>query len=234
MARRTVAPIEEAWREKSAPAAVIPPDDAAIQLSPGIRGITADPDRTLTELHERYAERYIPEESHRLARSDGQVWQAFAQRLALRADLLHRIVPYTLRSRRPGGYQYEFENAWKNGKWNVAQPVSLDLVDPRAIREKATQWTGRVVEDRLGRANVLLARGDLARGQDDLAAALPAYLEALKLYEAIDDSVGRSNGGRGGGCSRGTGEGAGAQGGPSGSGESRAGRTARGPRQGRS
>lgn len=124
---------------------VIPPDDASVQLSPVIRGITDDPQRTLQELHRRYAERYLPEEATRAPRNENDVWQSFARRLAGRADLASSLTAYTLSSPRLPRYQYEFERAWKNGKWNIAQPVSFDLIEPRAIREKATQWTGRVI-----------------------------------------------------------------------------------------
>jgi hypothetical protein len=31
-----------------------------------------------------------------------------------------------------------------NGQRNAAQPISLDMLDPSRIRDKATQWTGRL------------------------------------------------------------------------------------------
>ena len=35
---------------------------------------------------------------------------------------------------------HEFENAWKNGKWNVYQTLSFDLIKPEDIRQKAYRW----------------------------------------------------------------------------------------------
>jgi hypothetical protein len=121
---------------------IVPRDDASIQLSPVIRGVTEDPDRTLHEIYRRYAERYLPEDTGRALRDEADIWTAFAGKLASRIDVNQSLSTKTLTA---PGYRYDFERAWKNGKWNIAQPVSFDLRDPRKIREKATQWTGRVV-----------------------------------------------------------------------------------------
>jgi hypothetical protein len=36
-----------------------------------------------------------------------------------------------------------FGQAWKNGVWNVYEPLSLDLLTPESIEEKAERWLGR-------------------------------------------------------------------------------------------
>jgi hypothetical protein len=43
-----------------------------------------------------------------------------------------------------------FKHAWKNGKWNVYEPVSFDLADEDGIKRKAREWWGHlaaVVDD---------------------------------------------------------------------------------------
>lgn len=126
-------------------AKVIPVDDAAIQLSPVIRGVTGDPARTLAELRARYAEKYMPEGSTREARNEGQIWQDFLLRVARRGSHIPNLGPHTLRSPRSPGFHYDFDKAWKNGKWNIAQPLSLDLQESRYIWEKVALWSGRVM-----------------------------------------------------------------------------------------
>ncbi len=121
---------------------VLPPDDASIQFSGVIRGISDDPARTLSELTSRYAERYLRDGAERAPRTDADVWDAFARKLAKRIDMNRGLSSVTLRS---PAYGFDFERAWKNGKLNIAQPVSLDLLDARAIKEKVMAWTGRVV-----------------------------------------------------------------------------------------
>lgn len=125
-------------------ASVLPPDDSSIQLSPGIRGVTDDPDRTLAELHHRYALRHLPEEPDRVARTDQDVWQTFVTKMAGKIELFDMFRPVSLRAPKSPNFQFDFPMAWKNGIWNIAQPVSFDLLDVRNISEKATLWMGRV------------------------------------------------------------------------------------------
>ena len=40
-------------------------------------------------------------------------------------------------------YDHEFEHAWRNGTWNLYQPISMDLVDADSILDKANRWLGR-------------------------------------------------------------------------------------------
>jgi hypothetical protein len=40
-------------------------------------------------------------------------------------------------------YDYEFDHAWRNGEWNLYQPVSMDLLDAESILDKANRWLGR-------------------------------------------------------------------------------------------
>ncbi len=37
-----------------------------------------------------------------------------------------------------------FKHAWKNGKWNVYEPVSFDLADEDGIKRKAREWLGHL------------------------------------------------------------------------------------------
>ena len=43
-----------------------------------------------------------------------------------------------------------FKHVWKNGMWNVYEPVSFDLADEDGIKRKAREWRGHlaaVVDD---------------------------------------------------------------------------------------
>lgn len=124
---------------------VLSRDDAGIQFSPIISGVTDSPARTLSELHARYVEQHLQAETSSVARTDTQVWQDFVRRMVSHVDVLNRLRPLKLRSPRTPTYQYDFEKAWKNAQWHIAQPVSLDMVNAGAIREKAIQWTGRII-----------------------------------------------------------------------------------------
>jgi hypothetical protein len=115
-------------------------DDASVQFSPLITGVTADPGVTLNELYNLYAGRYADPEP-RPSRDDADVWRGFVGRLA-RPEILAHLRPWVLTS---SHYAVFFEHAWQNGMCNVAQPISLDMIDPSRIRDKAISWTGRLL-----------------------------------------------------------------------------------------
>jgi hypothetical protein len=117
---------------------VLPPDDSAIQFSPVGYGVTADLNSTLNELFGRYVERYAGEQEAP-SRSDDEVWRAFREQLE-RRSILHYL---TAKKIIAPDYEYQFRASWKNEIWHVYEPVSLDLVEPNSILEKANRWVGR-------------------------------------------------------------------------------------------
>lgn len=120
--------------------AIIPPDDASLQHSSPLSGVTSDPERTLDELFGRYVtERAATPD--REPRRDHEVWREVMTVLR-RHGVLGRLQSRTLKGRH---YEEQFEAAWRNGVWNVAKPLSLDLLDPHAIVTKAASWTGRII-----------------------------------------------------------------------------------------
>ena len=122
-------------------ARLLPPNDAALQFPPTIAsGITSDPERTLSELFERYAARHRDAPA-RLTRGDEDVWRPLAASLKEK-NLLGRLQEFVLK----GDHHYELplRHAWRNGNWNAIQPISLDLSDPREIRDRAVWWSGRL------------------------------------------------------------------------------------------
>ncbi len=119
---------------------VIGVDDASITFSPIIAGITSDPAATLGELFFLYAAKHATPEP-KPSRDEADIWRAFVQQLAT-PEILVRLEPFVLSA---SHYSYRFEHTWMNGLRNAAQPLSLDMVDPRSIREKATHWTGRLI-----------------------------------------------------------------------------------------
>jgi hypothetical protein len=138
---RTELPFEKEIRASKVISKLLPPEESGFQASKVISGITSDPQRTLAELCQRYAGRFLPSESERSARDDEEIWRGFVN--IFPDDLISRkLVSHTIRAPH---YELEFPHAWKNGTWNVAQPISLDLLEPRTIRDKAAAWVGRLV-----------------------------------------------------------------------------------------
>jgi hypothetical protein len=117
---------------------VLPPNDSAFQFSqPGL-GLSDDLDKTLSELFDRFAQKYtLSLESTR--RDDEDVWKVYRQPLE-RRHVAAKLVPKTIGAR---DYEYDFQHSWKNNLWHVYEPISLDLVDPQSIVDKANRWVGR-------------------------------------------------------------------------------------------
>jgi hypothetical protein len=117
---------------------VLPTDDSAIQFSPVGLGVSADLEGTLSDLFERYVERYAgqPESP---SRSDDEVWRVFRDPLE-RRKLLQKLAPKRISA---PNYEFDFRAAWKNEVWHVYEPVSFDLVEPNSLLDKANRWVGR-------------------------------------------------------------------------------------------
>ena len=115
---------------------VIPVDSAALQWSLSSGGLCESPEKEMRLLFEGQIENhYNVLDSFR--RDEAKVYsevyrQAFV-REAVKKHLRKHKIEAPLAS-------HEFENAWKNGKWNVYQTLSFDLIKPEDIRQKAYRW----------------------------------------------------------------------------------------------
>ena len=119
-------------------ASVLPADDSSLQWSHEMGGMTRDPERTLEELYSRFVEKYERPVTRR-GREDEEVWRPFKTALQAERVLVH-LRPHLIQG---NDYEYNFEHAWRNGSWNVYEPISLDLVDADTVVEKAIRWLGR-------------------------------------------------------------------------------------------
>ena len=119
-------------------ARVLPEDASALQFHPIGGGLTEDLDETLQSLYSRYVARYT-DRGQSQSRSDEDVWRAFRDAFESR-KLTSALEPKTITA---PDYEYEFARAWRNGVWNVYEPVSFDLADSSTIMDKANGWLGK-------------------------------------------------------------------------------------------
>lgn len=116
---------------------ILPPDDSAFQWSSRLSGLSADMEQELESLFHRLVTRHdLEKKTHR---NDDAVWQTFRQSLVQRR-VMQKLTDKVLSA---PDYEYEFRHAWKNGKWNLYEPLSFDLEDSQAIVEKGNRWLGR-------------------------------------------------------------------------------------------
>jgi Protein of unknown function (DUF3037) len=118
---------------------ILTPDSSSLQFSEIRGGVCVDPKETARQLFERYVTRYIAAAPERTTRSDQEVLLSFRHALKLRqivGGIGERVIHASL-------YEHRFPIAWKNAAWHTGEPVSMDLVAPDAIVDKANKWLGR-------------------------------------------------------------------------------------------
>jgi len=115
---------------------VIPHDDAALQWSLSGGGMTASPSAELETLFQEAVARHY-DSADEARRDDSTIYREFYSR-AFESPLVkpfmseHEITtPFAT---------HLFPQAWKNGVWNVYQPLSFDFKRSENIRHKAHQW----------------------------------------------------------------------------------------------
>jgi len=116
----------------------VPADDSSLQWSPVGSGLTSDIEKTFDRLYERFVSRYDTRSRHR--RTDDDVWRPVLQKLEEK-NLASRLQEKTISGSVDDVF---FKHAWKNGCWNVYEPVSFDLADADGIKDKARGWLGHL------------------------------------------------------------------------------------------
>ncbi|MDD5141322.1 MAG: DUF3037 domain-containing protein [Verrucomicrobiales bacterium] len=113
-------------------------DDSSLQWSESGGGITENPSATLEQLYVRLVEKYEMR-AQLPSRTDDEVWRGFKKELEMK-QVLAKLQPKRIIAK---DYEHEFDHAWKNGTWNLYQPVSFDLIDAESLLDKANRWLGR-------------------------------------------------------------------------------------------
>jgi hypothetical protein len=120
---------------------VVPEDDGSVLWSPVRGGFTEEPNAELSRIYNSFIGR-LNETQEPQRRDDEHVFRevfrpAFSDAAVAPRMTEHEIVAPLL--------SHVFKNAWKNGVWNVYEPLSFDLLDREAIEAKASKWFGRSV-----------------------------------------------------------------------------------------
>jgi hypothetical protein len=109
-----------------------------VQFSHAGVGLSHDLEKTVTELFDRYVDRYATTADS--IRRDEDVWRSSFKEPLERRDVTAYLMPKRIIA---PNYDYEFRRAWKNKLWHLYEPVSFDMVDGGSMVEKANRWVGR-------------------------------------------------------------------------------------------
>jgi hypothetical protein len=118
---------------------ILPIDDSSFRFDRGGAGVA----NSLAGVCEKLFRRYVVanESGQAECRDRDDVWRTFRRPLD-RLAISSRLEPKVIVAQ---DYKYDFQHAWKNGIWNLYEPISFDLLEEYAIREKANKWLGAYI-----------------------------------------------------------------------------------------
>lgn len=145
-----------------------PDTDLSIKLGPMLSGVSENPEEALNEIFERMVvSQYGKQEKP--TRSDEEVWAIYKK------PLLERRIASVLRPKSISTPEFEiqFDYTFKNERYHVLQPISLDLARPDTVQKKAVTW--------LGSATALKGQGEI--GKLFLLLGKPQHRSLRTAYE---------------------------------------------------
>lgn len=131
-------PFTESKSLASLLASILPVDDSALRFHEGGSGLTSDLRTRAGQLFHEYVAKYEPA-AQGMKRDDEDVWKIFKSEFE-RTHITQYLEPKRIVA---PNYDYQFERAWKNGRWNCYEAVSFDLLDASSLLDKANRWVGR-------------------------------------------------------------------------------------------
>jgi len=158
-------------------ASILPRDDSSLHWSEPGGGVTENPAATLEQLYTRLVEK-CEQRTQMPSRSDDDVWRTYRKELESK-QIMARLQPKRIAAK---DYDYEFDHAWKNGVWNLFQPLSMDLLDADSILDKANQWLGRATNLKDSEDEFRLW---LLIGAPTTEKLKPAYSKALNILNKM-------------------------------------------------
>jgi len=118
---------------------VIQPDDSSVffgEIKVGL--LPFDSLNTyFDQLYYKMIEQYQTT-TDRSSRTDDDVWDYYKREMSVHS-YINYLKPTSIRTKYS---QVDFEHGWKNGRWNIMQPLSFDLINRKSIKKKSHEWFG--------------------------------------------------------------------------------------------
>lgn len=119
---------------------IVPPGSANFAWSTVRYGVCQDLDLRAREVFDEYIGRH-EQPGVRERVDDERLWKQVVESPELEAVLPHVNKPLEVSSQ---DYSYRFRASWMNGHLQLAEPISLDYVNPGGMVEQAVRWNGIV------------------------------------------------------------------------------------------
>jgi hypothetical protein len=118
--------------------AILPKDDSALECSEIFYGIDLNYDSALTDIFERFVNKYYPE-SETDTHDDKYVWKNVYKKYFDRLEITKKLKSHSVQTAHD---IIQFDKAWKNGIWHCYQALSFDLKRVDTIKNKVYKWSG--------------------------------------------------------------------------------------------
>lgn len=130
---------------------LLPDSDLSFTAGPLLAGVTHDPQAELRHIFERLVTaQYLAQRVEH--RSDDNVWQTIYRPLLAQNKVTEYLEAKEFTAE---DYSLQWEHSFKNGKWHVLEPVTMDYARAGALQEKAAKL--------LGQATVIKGHPDLGK-----------------------------------------------------------------------
>jgi hypothetical protein len=156
---------------------IMPDRGLSIQFGPMLAGLTANIEQELEHIFQQSVISQYPHKEKK-SRDDEEVWALY------RKSLHQKRIDKYLQPKRfvSDSYDYKFEHAFKNERWHVLKPVTMDYAQAQTIQDRATKL--------LGETSALEGNQDLGKfyillGQPKLDSHKNAYIKAKNLLHKI-------------------------------------------------
>lgn len=132
-------------------------EDLSFRLGATLAGITDNLEYSLNEIFYRMVESQYPRQKDK-RRTEEEVWSTYHRELVcVKAN--RSLQPKQIVTEE---FSIKFDHAFKNEKWHMLEPVSLDYVKPESIQKRATTWLGNATamqgHPELGTLYILLGK----------------------------------------------------------------------------
>lgn len=120
---------------------ILPKDDGSFYFSEVRTRLDIGIDTALGDMFERYIHKHFSEGNS--YSTDEKVWKDIYKTYFDKYDLSSKLTTHTVETEDD---TFEFERAWKNGVWNIYEPISFNLKDAQNIKNKVYKWAGKIAE----------------------------------------------------------------------------------------
>ncbi len=117
-------------------------DDSSYQFSQCYKELTLDIDATFEQLYYRYILKHTDIQEHHSLINDDKTWQTYKNYFKnFGIDGYFNKKIFTTKND-----SFEFDSVWKNEKYHVLTPLSLDIKEVKNQKEKIYKWIGKTEE----------------------------------------------------------------------------------------